>query len=108
MSMASWQCSGMVKSFLNMRKLQSSKGVFEIVSSPLTCRLSTGGITMTKLSGNKPQRPFSSPSHQPSSSVSYRCRLERHIRKLNHGGVLWDVKLLQRLPNGQRKMAAFL
>lgn len=51
--------------------------------SSLTCRLVIGGINMTKLSGKKPQRPFSSPSHQPSSSVSFTWRLNAPIRGSN-------------------------
>lgn len=66
MSVASWQWSKMVKTVLNMQSA---------FVCTLTCMLSVGGITMTKLSGKQPQCPFSSPSHQPSSSVSYRCTL---------------------------------
>lgn len=83
-----------------MRRKSSSTGIFlRLCFSPLTCRLSIGGITMTKLSGKKPQRPFSSPSHQPSSSVSFTWRLKSHISR-----VLWDVRLLyKRLVKGQAR-----
>lgn len=50
----------------------------------LTCRTSFDGSNMTKLSGKKPRRPFSSPSHQPSSSVSLTVRL-----KLSQWQCLW-------------------
>lgn len=68
--------------------------------SPPTCRMSFDGITMTKLSGKKPRRPFSSPSHQPSSSVSWTARLNRHISRQ----VLWDVQIMhRRLTDGQER-----
>lgn len=64
-----------------MGMVRSHKGYsWDFCFSQLTCRLSIGGITMTKLSGKRPQRPFSSPSHQPSSSASFRWRLKSHIR----------------------------
>lgn len=55
--------------------------VLRLSFSQLTCKLSIGGITMTKLSGKKPQRPFSCPSHQPSSAVSFRRRLKSHFKE---------------------------
>lgn len=58
----------------NVQLVQYKEESQEIVKKEffpqLTCRMSFDGITMTKLSGKRPRRPFSSPSHQPSSSVS--------------------------------------
>lgn len=77
--MVSWQQNAVVRSWI-WRSCRPTTIFLRLCVSPLTCRPSIGGITMTKLSGKKPQHPFSSPSHQPSSSVSFRWRLKSHIQ----------------------------
>lgn len=105
--MAQRDCQILNMEVQSNKDIQSNKDM-RLCFSPLTCRLSIGGITMTKLSGKKPQRPFSSPSHQPSSSVSFTWRLKGHIRSSNTASVLWDVKLLRGYQTVKQNMAALL
>ena len=65
--------------------LESSKETswFQLTSASL------GGINMTKLSGKNPWRPSSFPSHQPSSSVSFR----RLKCKITVSSARWDTWL---------------
>lgn len=71
----------------------------------LTSRFSIGGITMTKLSGKKPQRPFISPCHQPSSSVSFTNRSESKQKFKQSPGVFGDGQRRPPDSRGRRKLS---
>lgn len=92
MSTTSWQDSFQTRGTEQVQHGNDSRAKVDFTG--LTCRMSFGGITMTKLSGKKPQRPFSSPSHQPSSSVSFTVRINSHNSLLGRREVnRWSGKM---------------